>query len=379
MGTDIESGILKHFENLVDPRISRSRLHSINEILLLTLAAVMSGCDTWQDIESYGKAKILFFKTLLPYKHGVPSDDTLRRFFAALDYSSFQQCFVSWVNSLNVDISKGVVAIDGKTSRGSRRSDGSVLHTVSAFCSNARIILGQEKISGKSNEITAIPELLELLDLRGATVTTDALGCQTKIANKIVEKGADYLFCVKKNQESTYERIEKFFNTGLAEQALNLDYAKTVEINKGRKELRACHASTSSILGDVFNKWTNLKSVIKVVREREVPGKKNEIETAYYISSKSYTALNALNDIRSHWSIENELHWVLDVSFNEDTSKIKEKNAAANMSVIRHISLNAMRRCKPKRRSLKGYKKDLGWNHAELLKVLSSACENIVT
>lgn len=270
---------------------------------------------------------------------------------------------------MNIDVTAGVIAIDGKTSRGSRNGANKALHMVSAFASESKIVLGQERIHKKSNEVTAIPKLLELLDIKGSTVTIDALGCQTKIASKIREKGADYLLAVKRNQENLFEKIERFFRDGLAEKAMNLEVYETTEINRGRKEIRKCYVSSASFLGEIYPKWVDLKCWIKIESTRIIEGKK-QYEERYYISSKIGSAKEMLNKIRSHWSIENSLHWVLDVGFNEDASKIKKDNAPANMAIVRHVALNLMRQCKPKRRSLKGYKKNLGWSNEQLLQAL---------
>jgi predicted transposase YbfD/YdcC len=246
---------------------------------------------------------------------------------------------------------------------------------ISAFASHSNIVLGQEKIYEKSNEVTAIPRLLELLDIKGATVTIDALGCQTKIAAKIRGKEANYLLAVKNNQENLFEKIERFFKTRLYKQDTTLDIYKANEINHGRKEQRTCYVSSAAFLGEICPQWADLKCWVKVESTRVVNGKK-QYENRYYIASKIESAKEMLNKIRGHWSIENSLHWVLDVSLNEDASKIRKDNAPANMAIIRHIALNLMRQCKPKRRSLKGYKKNLSWSNQQLLQALSYMSEN---
>ena len=378
MGTTIDIGFLKYFEDLEDPRVNRGKLHQASEILLLTLAATMCGCESWEDIEEFGQIKRDFFSTLLPFKYGIPSDDTLRRFFEAINYKQFQSCFINWVKAMKVNVAEGVIAIDGKTSKGSTGGANKALHLISAFSSNSKIVLGQEKVLEKSNEITAIPRLLEVLDIKGATITIDALGCQTKIASKIREKDADYLLAVKRNQEGLFKKIENFFKTGLAKKAMDLDIYSATEINRGRKEIRKCYVSSASFLGEISEGWTDLKCWIKLESTRIINGKK-QYEERYYISSNIDTAQNMLNKIRGHWSIENSLHWVLDVSFNEDANKKRKDNAPANMAIIRHIALNLMRQCKPKRRSLKGYKKNLGWSNEQLLEALNYISENAET
>ena len=290
---------LDYFISLEDPRIDRCKLHPLNEIVLLTIGGIMCGCESWEDIEEFGLAKHLLLTELLPYKSGIPSDDTLRRFFRAIDYTQFETCFISWVKSLNVDLSAGVVAIDGKTACGSKDGAAKAMHMVSAFASEQNIILGQEKVSGKSNEITAIPALLELLDINDALVTIDALGCQTKIADKIIEKDADYLLAVKKNQEGLYLKIENFFESGLAEKAGALDKITLKEKNRDRLEKRICYISSASFLDEVFQSWKNLKSILCLQSARKI---KNKLQTEkrYYICSRQMTAKDALYAIRSH-------------------------------------------------------------------------------
>jgi predicted transposase YbfD/YdcC len=368
----VKTHFLDYFSKLTDPRIERCKLHPVDEILLLTVSGIMCGAETWEDIEEFGLAKEELLKKLLPYKNGIPSDDTLRRFFRGIDYTQFQSCFIEWTQSLNVNISQGVIAIDGKTACGSKDGATKALHMVSAFTSETKIILGQEKVSGKSNEITAIPKLLELLDIRGGLVTIDALGCQTKIADKIIEKEADYLLAVKKNQEGMYDKINYFFESGLAKQAGKFENFILAEKNHGRIEERECRISNVDFIPDLFQGWKNTKSIISIRCNRTIKGA-SQTESRYYISSKTLTAKEALDSVRAHWSIENSLHWVLDVSFNEDASRIRYDNSPANMAIIRHVALNTMRQCKPKRiRSLKGFKKHLGWNNSALVEVLKN-------
>lgn len=368
----VRKEFLDYFGELEDPRMERCKLHPIDEILLLSISGVMCDCETWEEIEAFGIAKEGLLKSLLPYQHGIPSDDTLRRFFRAIDYSQFQRCFIEWVSSLKINTRQGVIAIDGKTLRSSQDGATKALHMVSAFASERKIILGQERVSNKSNEITAIPKLLELLDIKGGLVTIDALGCQTKIADKIIEKEADYLLAVKKNQEGMYEKIHHFFDSGLAEKAGGLERVVLTERNHGRLEKRECIISNVSFIDNLFPGWKHAKSMISINCKRTI---KNESQTErrYYISSKKLTAQQALDSVRAHWSIENSLHWVLDVSFNEDASRIRNDNAPANMAIIRHVALNIMRQHKPSRiRSIKGFKKYLGWNESGLIEILKN-------
>jgi predicted transposase YbfD/YdcC len=377
--TPLETNFLDSFEVIEDPRLERNCWHSLSEILLVTFLAVICGAEGWQDVENYGKAKIDYLRQYLDYQNGIPSDDTIRRFFRAINPEHFQQIFCTWVNSIAHVVDAKVIAIDGKSSRRSYDGDESMLHMVSAFASAARIVLGQEKVSDKSNEITAIPKLLELLDVKGHIVTIDAMGCQYTIADKIVGKGGDYIFSLKGNQGTLSEDVRLYFNSKISAKNLvsSIDYDK----GHGRLETRECFVChDAKWLRERHPQWGTIQSFIKInsIREFKDPSKTTQ-ETRYYISSLADTTPQAaLQAIREHWGIENTLHWILDMSFNEDYSRIRKENAPHVMAIIRHIALNLLQRGKPKRQSIKGFRKICSWDNVALSALISkNACQVI--
>jgi predicted transposase YbfD/YdcC len=373
----LETNFLDSFGAMEDKRLERNCLYTISEILLVTFLAVICGAEGWQDVENYGKAKIDYLRCYLPYRNGIPSDDTVRRFFRSVDSESFKQIFCKWVSSIAIAINAKVIAIDGKSSRRSYDGDGAMLHMVSAFATEARIVLGQEKVADKSNEITAIPKLLELLDVKGHIVTIDAMGCQHAIAHKIVAKEGDYIFSLKGNQGSLLEDVRLCFTSPPFEKK----FSSFINVDKGhgRVETRECVVCTDvQWLRDRHPNWGSINSIIQInaTREFKDPTKTTQ-ETRYYISSlANATPQAALQAIRQHWGIENSLHWILDMSFNEDYSRIRKENAPQVMAIIRHIALNLLQRAKPKRQSIKGFRKICSWDDAALTELVSkSGCQ----
>jgi predicted transposase YbfD/YdcC len=360
------------FGQLNDPRIDRRKLHPLPEILLLTLCAVICGAESWDDIELFGEAKLDFLRTFLPFENGIPSDDTLRRFFRAIDTEQFQRLFVDWIKAwLNPEIANKVIAIDGKTLRSSHDGAHSAIHLVSAFASEAGIVLGQVKTSEKSNEITAIPELLDWLDVRGAIVTIDAMGCQKSITKKIVDKGGDYLIALKGNQGSLHDDVKLHFEQPTLEAKANMLFAETVDKGHGRIEVRRCRLSNDiDWLKRRHPAWEKLACIVAIDSERHI-GDSVSKETRYFIGSKTMTAKEALTAVRSHWGIENQLHWVLDMSFGEDQSRIQKQNAPANVAIIRHAALNMIRQVKTNRVSVSMMRKSAGWDNSVLANILS--------
>ena len=360
------------FGQLDDPRIERKKLHPLPEILLLTLCAVICGAESWNDIELFGKSKVVFLRQYLPYENGMPSDDTLRRFFRAIDTTQFQRLFVDWIRAwLSPEVASKVVAIDGKTLRGSRDGGQSPIHLVSAFASEAGIVLGQVKTREKSNEITAIPELLEWLDIRGAIVTIDAMGCQKTIAEKIIDKGGDYLLALKGNQSSLHEDVRLHFEQPAPVSLTRMTCAETVDKGHGRIEVRRCRLSTDiDWLRERHPEWKNLRSIVAIASERLI-GDTLSQETRYFISSSQVPAAQMLAAVRLHWGIENQLHWVLDMSFGEDQSRIRKDNAPTNVAIIRHAALNMIRQAPKKRMSIKGMRKAAGWDDSVLTNILA--------
>jgi predicted transposase YbfD/YdcC len=369
---DGEMNFLDIFGQLDDPRIERKKLHPMPEILLLTLCAVICGAESWDDIELFGKSKLMFLCQYLPYESGIPSDDTLRRFFRAIDTTQFQRLFVKWIQAwLSPEVAGKVVAIDGKTLRGSHDGEQLPIHLVSAFASEAGIVLGQVKTSEKSNEITAIPELLEWLDVRGAIVTIDAMGCQKAIAEKIIDKGGDYLLALKGNQSSLHDDVRLHFEQPAPASLARMTSAETIDKGHGRIEVRQCRLSTDiDWLRERHPEWKNLNNIVAIDSQRFI-GDTITQETRYFISSSQAPAAQMLAAVRLHWGIENQLHWVLDMSFGEDQSRIRKDNAPTNVAIIRHAALNMIRKTPKKRMSVKRMRKAAGWDDSLLTEILA--------
>lgn len=367
-----ELSFLDVFGGLKDPRSSRNRLYTMSELLLTCLCGAVCGAEGWQDVEDFGNAKIDYLRSILPFSNGIPSDDTFRRFFRALDPSAFQGLFIEWVRQLQPTLQSDVIAIDGKSSRHSFDDGKSMLHMVSAFATDARLVLGQEKVSQKSNEITAIPKLIEALDVRGSTITIDAMGCQHAIAEKICSKEGEYILALKGNQGELCDDVR----THLQDLEITKNLPPHTEWDKGhgRLESRTCYVSFDvDWLIERHQKWHSIGCLIRLESLREIKGKKS-METRYYIgSNKNLTAQKALNQIRSHWAIENSLHWVLDMSFGDDMSRIRKENAPQIMAIVRHIALNMLQTGKNnmKRQSIKRLRKVAGWNDEALTSIIS--------
>jgi predicted transposase YbfD/YdcC len=336
--------LVSHFESLEDPRLERTRKHSLLDIVALTICAVISGANSWVAVEKYGKAKLSWLQGFLPLPNGIPSHDTIGRFFAALCPEQFRACFASWVAEVAESVGLKQIAIDGKTQRGSHdRGEGkAALHLISAWAVGNHLILAQEAVDQKSNEITAIPKLLALLDLEGAFVTIDAMGCQRDIAEQIVEQKGDYLLTVKENQPTLYAGIERLEEAALANEYVEASHCSTEERSHGRQELRACWVLTDlEELQEQVN-WPGLQSVVVVVRDRTV-GERNSCEKHYYISSRKMSAEKFLQGVRGHWGIENSLHWVLDVVFDEDRSRVRTAHGPDNFGLLRRMAISMLK------------------------------------
>lgn len=355
------------FDDLDDPRVERTKLYPLPEILLATVCAVAAGCDGWSDIEDFCKIRLEYLRGYLPYDNGIPSDDTFRRVFRAIDPKQFQACFSRWSQQWfrHSDVRESAtVAIDGKCLRGSIDGAQRALYMVSAFASEARIVLGQTRVDQKSNEITAIPELLESLDLRGATVTIDAMGCQYKIAQKIRSGGADFVLGLKGNQGSLHEDVVQWFSS--APNNTHFDVHESTDKGHGRIEQRQVRINNElQWLRDRHPNWACLESVIEVKSTRLI-GERVSTEKRYYVSSLPANAQRAACAIRAHWGIENALHWVLDMSFGEDRSRIRKGNSVENIAVIRHAVLNAINATKQPRQSVRLIRKRAGWSTTAL-------------
>ncbi len=315
--------------------------YPLEEILFLCISSSLSGFDSWIDIELFGKEKIKWLKKFYPYKNGTPSHDVLGKLFARLDSEQFNQCFIQWVNELVTLFDGEVVAIDGKTARGSEiKGKRKALHIVSAYASKNKISLGQVATSEKSNEITAIPELLDLLAIKSCLVTIDAMGCQKKIAEKIIKKEADYLLMVKENQVDLLEQVRKMFKISPIESSF-----RNTDFQGGRIEERKCDIVRDLRFFDDKDDWKELKTVVRICSERHIKSEnKIQKDTRYYISSSLNDAKYFIEATRNHWSVENNLHWNLDVIFKEDQSLKKIGNSAQNYNIISKIALGLIER-----------------------------------
>ena len=363
-------GFIDFFKQVPDHRIERRKLHSVEEILLVTFCGVIAGCEGWDDLELFGKTKLEYLRQYLPFKNGVPSDDTLRRFFRALDPEKFEACFIKWVKSFQIKLAEKIVAIDGKTSRRSFDGENNAMHMISAFASEIGIVLGQLKVDGKSNEITAIPQLLDILDLEGATVTIDSMGCQTKIVEKIIEKKANYLLGLKGNQSTLHSDVKLLFENKPAKTQFISN--ETIEKGHGRIEKRVCTVTEDiDWLRTEHSHWKDLRSIVEVESTRDIKGQVS-VEKRYYISSHHANPGVISNAVRQHWGVENKLHWVLDICFGDDQSRIRKGNAPRNMAVIKKTAINLLQIIKKERPrvSLKRMRKLAGWDHGFLDTVL---------
>ena len=384
------ASLLDYFTELADPRREQGRIHRLDEIVFIATCAVFRGADTWVRIADYGHSKRDWLETFLTLPGGIPSHDTFRRVFCLLDPLAFQECFYAWMTA--VMNRRGLtpvpgdppelrpVAIDGKTQRGSaRRTVGqSALHVVSAWSVENHLTLGQVATDAKSNEITAIPELLELLDLEGTVVTIDAMGCQKDIAAKIVGGGGEYVLAVKENQPHLYEDIMRTFDEALdvGEPGVDFTECQTEGPRKGRQETRTCCVITNPQGIRNAGLWTGLTAICMVINERVVNGVEG-IETRYFIGSVSGTAEEYLRWVRGHWGIENSLHWILDVCFREDDQRHWAGNSAENLAWLRKLALCLLKaEKKSKGKSIHTRRLLAGWKNDYLLSVLAQIPEN---
>jgi predicted transposase YbfD/YdcC len=360
---------LDYFSAIEDPRVERTKAHSLEDIIFITIAAVICGADTWNDIENYAKAKLPWLRKYLKLPNGIPSHDTINRLFSALDPEQMEQAFIQWISEV-ATLTKGeVVSIDGKSLRATRSRDGkTIVHMVGAWASANKLSLGQVKVEEKSNEITAIPKLLETLELSGCIITIDAMGCQTDIAAKIKEKQAEYILAVKGNQGRLEEDVRR-----VAEQTRPGSETTETGRGHGREETRKCTVYYDLRQMKTAGRWAGLGSVIKIesTRRIEATGEQQK-ETRYYISSLKQKAEAMAGHIRAHWGIENNLHWVLDVAFGEDASRKRDGHAAQNYAILNRIALNMLKNETTKKRSIKGKRLDAGWDNDYLLKILQN-------
>lgn len=363
------------FRGVQDPRVHRTRHHALSDILTIALCGVICGADDWAALERFGNAKLEWFRTFLELPNGIPSHDTFGRVFAALDPQSFKAAFLSWVQGLAVLLPGDVVAVDGKTLRHTfdTASDKAAIHMVSAWASRQSLCLGQVKTEAKSNEITAIPKLLDLLTLKGCIVTIDAMGCQKDIATKIQEKEADYILSLKGNQGLFHDDIQAFlmdaFATGFREVAHT--YSERTDGDHGRIEIRRVWATEELAWLQGREAWRGLRSLVLVESERIV-GEKSSREQRMFISSLPGDAARIAPAIRDHWSIENGLHWILDVAMNQDQTRIRKDHAPENLAILHHIALNLLKQERTEKLGIKNKRLTAAWDHDYLLKLLAT-------
>ena len=378
MGNWEGATIMDYFESLDDPRVDRGKRHKLVDLIAIAICAVICGADSWVYVEMFGKSKEAWFRTFLELPHGIPSHDTFGDVFSRLDAEQFQERFMGWTQAVADLLPGEVVAIDGKTVR--RSHDGAVgrraIHLVSAWASANTLTLGQVKTEEKSNEITAIPRLLAMLELTGCIVTIDAMGCQREIAQQIVDDGADYVLAVKENQGQLHEDIRDLFEgaAALGFDGVPYDYAHTVNKGHGRVEKRECWAITETDCLDYINphrQWPQLSAAIKVVGHRDT-AEGTISQPRYYISSRAAPSERLLDAIRGHWSIENSLHWTLDVTFREDQCRVRKDHGPQNLATLRQISHNLLKNENTLKVSIQGKRLQAGWREDYLLKVLRS-------
>jgi predicted transposase YbfD/YdcC len=360
---------------LEDPR-DDNRRHLLLDIIVIAVCAAICGADTWTDVELFGEAKEKWFKGFLRLPHGVPSHDTFGRVFGLLDAEQFQQCFREWIQAVEARTQGEIIALDGKQLR--RSHDKSLgkkaIYMVSAWASENSLVLGQRKVDDRSNEITAIPQLLDVLEVSGCIVTTDAMGCQTTIAQKAIDNDADYVFVVKENHSRLLETIRGLFDNPDEMRWVKCDYHKTIEKGHGRIEIRECWTTSDpDYLQYIasFAEWPGLQSIAVIQAERRI-GEERTVKRRYFISSLENNAQRLLHAARTYWGIENKLHWILDLAFREDDCRVRKGNGAQNFAVLRHIALNLLRQESTAKIGIRARRKKAGWDNDYLLKVLTA-------
>jgi predicted transposase YbfD/YdcC len=375
MDADAPRGLLRAFAALEDPRMERTKKHSLEAIITIAISAVICGADGWTDVQEFGRLKKKWFRTFLKLPNGIPSHDTFGRVFALLEPQAFEQCFIAWINELAVASEGRLIAVDGKTLRRSldRANGKAAIHMVSAWCQANHMVLGQLATDAKSNEITAIPELLKLLDVKDAVVTIDAGGCHKKIAAQIASQGGQYLLQLKGNQGTLYNETVELFDNCLRDDCQGVAYTTAATFNKGhgRIEQRKIWATNEVSWFGQVSKWKNLRSLIRVEAKRTIDGQTSS-EYHYYISSlPADDPKRLLSYIRGHWSVENGLHWCLDISFADDERRIRTGHGAENFARLGRIALNLLKAQTKHKVGIKTKRKCCGWSNEYLGRVLT--------
>jgi predicted transposase YbfD/YdcC len=375
MDVEAPRGLLRYFNELEDSRMERTKRHTLTDILVIAISAVVCGAEGWTQVEEFGNAKQKWFQTFLNLPNGIPSHDTFGRVFAQLEPEAFERCFLKWIEALAHKSQGRLIAVDGKTIRRSLDQAGgkAAIHMVSAWCQSNQLVLGQVATEAKSNEITAIPKLLELLDLEDAVVSTDAMGCQKRIAQQIVDQKGDYLLQLKANQGNLYEEVKLLFEKDLRSDSLDSAYATAESTNGGHGRVEHRRVWTTENVGwcREHKDWEGLRSFICIESQRLINGHLSQ-ERRYYISSMAGGDPDRiLALIRGHWGVENNLHWCLDVQFREDDCRIRKGYGAENFSRLNRIALNLLKRQTNHKAGIKTKRLRAGWDNAYLLKVLT--------
>jgi len=378
MSTTKSVSIRQCFVEVPDPRREHMRLHNLWDIFAITILAVIAGADSWVEVANYGLSKLDWLRSFLELPNGIPSHDTFNRVFALLNPAAFQQGFLNWVQAIAQNTLGRVVAIDGKTARHSydNAAGKGALHLVSAWASENRLLLGQQAVDSKSNEISAIPELIKTLEISGSIVTIDAMGCQKQIAADIREAGADYVLAVKDNQPTLHEDIQQVFSDGFESdfEGLNHRCHHTEEKGHGRVEKRYYHVlPVPKELADKHADWKDLRSIGIVLSERQEGNKAPSVETRVFISSLPAKVKKFAQAVRSHWGIETSLHWVLDVSFREDDSRLRKDHGQENMGLLRRLAASLLHNETTCKGGVGCKRKCAGWNDDYLMKVLAAS------
>ena len=370
----MKADLIEHFSSLPDPRLDRNKCHALIDIIVLVICAVASGADGWEAIEQFGKEKLAWLRRYVPLVNGVPSHDCIAYVMSRLSPPKFRDCFMSWTQAVTEYSGGELIAVDGKTAKGSRdrQKQRNALHMVSAWACQNRLVLGQQATDEKSNEITAIPQLLALLELKGCLVTTDAMGCQRAIAEQIIDQGGDYVLGLKGNQGNLHEAVEDFFETARAHQFAGIahDYAEEVDKDHGRLEIRRYWITEELRTLPQPDQWKGLRSIGMVERECR-QGDTHMRERRYFINSIAANAQVFARAVRGHWGVENLLHWRLDVTFDDDASRIRKGNGPAIMTTVRHLCLNLFER-EPSTMSLAKKRRKAAWNDDYRAKVIFS-------
>jgi predicted transposase YbfD/YdcC len=382
MQSSAKLSLVAHFKMIPDPRVNRTLDHDLVDVLVIAVCCLLCAGESFNDMEEFGRAKEEWFKTFLRLRNGIPSHDTFNRVFAALDPKAFLDCFLSWTQSVRAAIPQENVALDGKALRRALNAEESPKYVVSAWAESNNLVLGQLKVDDKSNEITAVPELLRALELAGCIVTLDAMGCQKKIAREIIEADADYVLALKGNQESVHREVKTFLDDAIIQrqqarapgapvpvEAASLAFLETVEKDHGRLETRRYWQSDRLEWFADLAKWEGLRSVGVVEAVREIGGRVS-LERRYYLSSLKLDVQTFARAVRGHWGVENKVHWVMDVCFGEDQSRARTGHAAANLATLRRLSLNLLKKEKTKKRGIRGKQLNASWDHAYLLRLL---------